>query len=182
MQCCSGNGTKGFYYAWEGIMREEGDRAVVNLLLNRMGKTAIVDSWLPWEGKVRVRSRGAKRLSVRIPWWVDRRELRLTVQGRTRTPEWLGSFVNVEGLRTGTAVEISFPVPQTRTRSTVCAGMPGKERTYQCDFRGSTLVDIGPRDANPANYPLYLRDHMKADRAPMRERERFFPERMFTDW
>ena len=194
MQCCSGNGTKGFYYAWEGALREEGDRAVVNLLLNRPGKTVTVDSWLPWEGRVRVRSRGARRVSIRIPWWVDRRALRVTARGRSRDPDFLGSYVNVADLGSGDVLEISFPVPESRTRGTVCAGMPGKEQTYECRFRGSTLVDISPRDTNPANYPLYQRDHMKgaptsgrpgvglADRTPLREVERFLPEKIFTAW
>jgi hypothetical protein len=182
MQCCSGNGTKGFYYAWEGILREDGDRAVVNLLLNRAGRTATVDSWLPYEGRVRVRSRGATRASIRIPWWVDRRSLRLTVEGRAREASWLGSWLEVDGLRPGAAAEVSFPVPESRTSATVCAGMPGKERVYRCTFRGSTLVDIGPRDENPANYPTYLRDHMRADAAPMVEKERFVPKRIARGW
>jgi hypothetical protein len=193
MQCCSGNGTKGFYYAWEGALREEparaggsppkdGGRAVVNLLLNRAGRTVTVDSWLPWEGKVRVRSRGADRVSVRIPWWVDRRALRALVGGRPREPGWLGSYASFDGLGPAAALELSFPVPTTRTRGTVCAGMPGKERAYECTFHGSTLVDISPRDMDPANYPLYLRDHMKTGPAPLREVERFVPDRVYRGW
>ena len=125
MQCCSGNGTKGFYYAWEGALREEaplngkGGRAVVNLLLNRAGRTVTVDSWLPWEGKVRVRTRGAARVSVRIPWWVDRRALRASVGGKPREPEWLGAYASFGGLAPGTDLDLSFPVPASRTRGTI---------------------------------------------------------------
>jgi hypothetical protein len=31
MHCCTANGNQAFYYAWEGVVRGNGDRAVVNL-------------------------------------------------------------------------------------------------------------------------------------------------------
>ena len=63
------------------------------------------------------------------------------------------------------------------------------ETTYTCEFRGNTLVDISPRREAPSwetvgqddgvtsvlsrGYPIYARDHMKGDRAPMREVTRY---------
>jgi hypothetical protein len=41
-------------------------------------------------------------------------------------------------------------------------------------------VDIAPRD-EAAGYPIYRRDHMKADRAPMKTVTRFSSPRVI-DW
>jgi len=57
-------------------------------------------------------------------------------------------------------------------------------------FRGSTLVDIAPRDTSPTGYPLYLRDHLRASpsaplrasQAPMKGVTRFVPNRIITNW
>lgn len=38
MHCCTGNGARGLYCAWEGTVREKGDTAQVNFLLNRVSK------------------------------------------------------------------------------------------------------------------------------------------------
>lgn len=72
MQCCTGNGTQGLYYAWEGIVRERGETAQVNRLLNRAAKLLDVDSFLPYAGKVVLRNKAARRIAVRIPGWVSR--------------------------------------------------------------------------------------------------------------
>ena len=45
-------------------------------------------------------------------------------------------------------------------------------REYALSFRGSTLVDITPRDTAPGRYRYYLRDEMKRDKAPMKTVER----------
>ena len=91
----------------------------------------------------------------------------------------------VEGLGRSDVVKVEFPVPE----STEKFSLPSYGRQYTCDFRGSTLVDISPRGDKPVlvkmgsddggvfevrkGYPIYLRDHLKADNAPMKTVERF---------
>ena len=61
------------------------------------------------------------------------------------------------------------------------AGGPTLPATrYRCHFKGNTLVDITPRDGRKhltrpeqEPYPIYLRDHYRADRAPMRRVTRY---------
>jgi len=181
MLCCTGNGSRGIYYAWEGALREDGSKAEVNLLLNRAGKLLDVDSWLPYEGKVVLRNKSAERIAVRIPSWVDRRELRADVSGKEATLDWFGNRVMFAGLKPTDVVTLRFPVKETTARYTVNA-QTDKQQTYTCTFRGSTLVDIAPRDTSPTKYLLYLRDHMRASKAPMKEVTRFVPDRIITNW
>jgi hypothetical protein len=181
MLCCTGNGTQGLYYAWESIVREDGDRAQVNLLLNRAARLLDVDSWLPFEGKVVLRNKAARRIAVRIPHWVDRRALQADVNGRPFPLDWTGNYLVFAGLAPRDAITLAFPVPVSTERYTVNANTD-REVMYTCTFRGSTCVDISPRDGAPASYHFYRRDQMKGARAPMKTVERFVAERVVRDW
>jgi len=181
MLCCTGNGSRGIYYAWEGALREDGRKAEVNLLLNRAGRLVDVDSYLPYEGKVAIRVKTARRVAVRIPHWVDARELRATVNGKPADLDWTGRYLEFSGLAAGDAIELAFPVKESAGTYTVAAHTPW-ETTYSCEFRGSTLVDIAPRDTSPTKYPLYLRDHLRTTAAPMKDVTRFVPNRIITNW
>ncbi len=182
--CCTGNGTQGLYYAWEGIVRERGDTAQVNLLLNRAAKLLDIDSHLPYEGKVVLHNKSARRISVRIPFWVDRQEIRVQVGGTDRRLDWLGNSLVLDDLQPGDEVTLTFPIRETSASYTVNAQSPAEE-VYTCTFRGSTLVDISPRDPSPTMYPFYLRDHLRdhqASKAPMKTVERFVPSRTIAAW
>ena len=180
--CCTGNGTKGLYYAWEGAVREDGGLTQVNLLLNRAAKSLDVDSYLPYQGKVVIRNKGASRIAVRIPSWVERRELRTDVSGQERPQTWVGNHVLVDDVSPDDKITLSFPMRETRAPYTANAGVPDKETTYTCHFRGSTCVDISPRDESPLRYPLYVRQHMRAVEAPMKKTTRFVPDKVILHW
>ena len=112
MQCCTGNGTQGLYYAWEGTVRQSGDSAQVNLLLNRASGGLDVDSYLPYEGKVVIHNKKMARVSVRIPSWVRRREIRSRISGKEGHGLWVGNYLMFDGLRRGDKIELEFPVPE----------------------------------------------------------------------
>ena len=181
MTCCTSNGTQGLYYAWEGIVRCSGGAAQVNLLVNRASELIDVDSYLPYEGKVIIRNKAARRVAVRVPSWISRREIRADVDGRTAPLEWTGNFLLFDGLDGGELLTIIFPVKETTARYTVNARTPA-EQAYTCTFRGSTLVDISPRDQSPTSYPLYQRDHLRKEKAPAKTVERFVSSKIVLNW
>ena len=59
--CCSGNGTQAMYYAWHSTVRFKDAVATVNLLLNRASPWMDVSSYLPYEGKVVLKNKQARR-------------------------------------------------------------------------------------------------------------------------
>ena len=181
MHCCTSNATQGLYAAWEGTLRESGDSAIINLLLNRAGRLVEIDSWLPFDGKVVIGNLAARRVAVRIPFWVDTSALRASVAGKPVEPAWVGRYLLFDSLKPGDVITITFPVPETTARYTVNAHTV-QEQVYTCTFRGSTLIDISPRDTAPTSYPLYQRQHMRAAEAPMKEVQRFVPERIVLKW
>ncbi|NLX07266.1 MAG: hypothetical protein GXY33_19175 [Phycisphaerae bacterium] len=182
MQCCTGNASQGLYYAWEGIVRRSGDSAQVNLLLNRADPSLDIDSYLPHEGKVVIRNKTNRRISIRIPSWVDRKEIRTHVSGRPRPSEdWVGNFLVFDDLKPGNEICIDFPIRETVASYTANCRTP-MEQTYACRFRGGTLVDISPRDDSPTSYPLYQRDLLRNDKTPMKKKRRFVPEKTILHW
>ncbi len=167
MQCCTGNGTQALYYAWDSIIRFSNGVAQINLLLNRASPWIDIDSYLPYEGKVVLRNKKAETVCVRIPRWVDRSKVAVHRGGKAVEPAWSGSNLVCTGLGPDEVVTITFPV-QDRVEKAV---LYGKEYTFH--FRGNTVVDVEPKDRPARCYPFYERDHMKANKAPMKSKQRF---------
>ncbi len=172
MQCCNSNASRGLAYAWDGIVDGSGDEAQVNLLLNRASPWLDVDSYLPYEGKVVIRNKTARRIAVRIPAWVDRGKLRCSVNGNDRRFSWVGAYQVVGGLKPSDTIELRFPVRDETIHRT--AGRGTKAQTaYTITLRGNTVVDITPRDPSPTCYPMYLREHLRAGKAPTKTVQRY---------
>jgi hypothetical protein len=167
MHCCTGNGTQALYYAWESIVRFSRGVAQVNLLLNRASPWLDVDSYLPYEGKVVLRNKKAQTIAVRIPRWVDRSKVGVVRGGKPVDTAWAGPNVICTGVLPDEVITITFPVPNHVER----AVLYGKE--YKFHFRGNTVVDVEPKEHHADSYPFYERDHLKADKAPMKTRLRF---------
>jgi hypothetical protein len=185
MQCCSGNAPWGLYAAWEGTVRsrDHGRRVDVNLLLNHASPWLNVESSLPYEGRVVIRNKTAIRVAVRLPSWIDRRALRCEVDGQTRDPDWIGNRALFDDLGPESAITLLFPVPEQTTEYTWLAHHWRAQGIVKCTFRGSTLVDISPRDDRMGSYPIYQRDHLKSGGpAPVRQVDRFIADRRVVDW
>ena len=183
MQCCTGNGTQGLYYAWEGAVRCQDGRAQVNLLLNRASRWLDVDSYLPYEGKVIIRNKTASSIAVRIPGWVPRRDLRTRVNNVDRQTAWVGNHTLFNDLKPEDSLLLEFPVIQRSAEYTAWSRIFPKQQTYHCDFRGNTLVDISPREDSPGCYPLYRRDELRnGGPAPMKKITRFAAGKELHRW
>ena len=140
MSCCTGNGTQGLYYAWEGIVRcEDGENAQVNLLLNRASPWLDIDSHLPYEGKVDIRNKTARRIwAVRVSSWIDRRELRFEVAGQPRDPYWVGNYAVFDALKPGDVIRLKFPVvEETISYTSLWQGHGAWRRSTDARFGGT---------------------------------------------
>ena len=186
MQCCPGNATRGIAYAWDGILDGQGDEARVNLLLNRASAWLDIDSYLPYEGKVVIHNKTARQISARIPAWVDRSKLQARVNGTDRNLSWVGTYLVLGDMKPGDTLQLDFPVAEETVRLTALTDTDKESKnpytTYEITFRGNTVVDISPRKESPDVYPIYLRDHMKKDKAPMKTKTRFVSEQPVFNW
>jgi len=174
MCCCTGNATQALYYAWEGIVRFNSGVAQVNLLLHRASPWVDVLSYLPYEGKVVLKNKKAEKLCVRIPRWVDKKAVQCYKNEEPSSLFWVGNYAVFENLSEKDRVAIEFPIVQETVKYTY----GGKE--YTCHFKGNTLVDIFPHDEGNG-YPIYLREHYKKDKAPMKKVTRYVSP-VIMDW
>ena len=182
MQCCTGNGLQGFYYAWEGAVRENGDHAQVNLLINRAAKGLDVDSWLPYKGQVVIKNKNKKSIAVRVPGWADKKQVRQFVNDHPTSFITAGNYVCFTGLNALDVIRLEFPVPTMTGNYTINAQTKG-ETTYSITTRGSTVVDISPRKKGEGIFPQFLRDDMKAATdVRMKKTRRYVPDNAVTLW
>ena len=166
--CDSANMPIGIYHAWEGIVRREGDAANVNMWLNRRSPWADVWSWLPYEGRVMVRNKGMKRITVRLPGWTSRRAVVARVNGRAASPEWIGNRAVFAGLKGNEEIVLEVPVKTEKASYTVAYlhMRPSVPDTYACEFRGHTAISV-KGDAG-SGYRTFQREAMRAEKAPLK--------------
>ena len=121
-----------------------------------------------------LRNKTARKLAVRIPRWVDKRTVKAALNEKPVPTHWLGNYLVFDtALQNSDVLTIDFPMVEQTVTSTY-----QYDKTYTCHFKGNTLVDIAPRDDNPIGYPIYLRDHYKQDKAPLRRVIRFVTPRV----
>ena len=140
--CCNHNGSQTLYHVWQGIVQDKGKgTAQINLLLNRASRQLDLDSYLPYQGKVVIRNKSARRIYIRIPNWVSKGEVVCRVAAQVVKAEWLNNYLVFAPVEPGMEIVVEFPmVEQTFRRTNGAWGT-----TYTIRMRGNTVVDISPR-------------------------------------
>ena len=165
----------------------------MNLLLNRASPWIDVDSYLPYEGKVVIRNKTARKLSVRIPGWVDQRAVQSVVNEKKSSPFWAGRYLVFEGLAPKDVVTITFPMVETTETYTLKWKQedfwfegtnpgtdwkaPAKPDQFTFRIKGNTVIEVTPKYEG-GEYALYQRDYFKQNKAPMKEVTRFVSDRV----
>lgn len=162
--CCTGNAARTLYWLWDSILARENDRIRVNLLLNRTSPWLDLDSYLPCEGRVVLKIKETKAVAIRLPEWVDYEEVNCKLKGRELQFTLSNNYVEVEDLKLGDLVTVSFPVREKTMFSVI------GDKAYKLMLKGNTVIDIDPQGMI---CPLYQRDRYKQDRAPLKKVERF---------
>jgi len=143
--------------------------ATVNLFLNRVSPWMNVASWLPYEGKVELTNKQAHTADVRIPGWLELDDVKASINGRPVEPSRAGHHLIFRKLKPGDIIRLEFAQPESIDQYFV----PSNQRKLAIHLRGSTVLDLSPRDHDPTVIPMMMRDHMKADKAPMHTVRRF---------
>jgi hypothetical protein len=175
------SGTFGLYHAWQGITRfdKTSGVATVNLFLNRTSQWMNVASWLPYQGKVELTNKQATGVDVRIPGWVDISQVKCFKNEVPVRAARHNHRLFLQGLAPGDIVRLEFPQPV----STDHYYLPTFSHNYAIRWRGSTVVDIEPRDGGfpgyPPQWPILQRDQMKsANTVEVRRVKRFVSDKV----
>jgi hypothetical protein len=155
-----------------------------------------LDSYLPYEGKLVIRNKTARKLSVRVPGWVEMAAVRCSINRRPAAPFAVGRYLVFDRLPARAEVTLTFPMPETTEvhsqawqqsdfwQECTDPGSTWKKaklpKRYVCRFRGNTLRDISPRDEG-MGYPLYQREALQGTNAPMKSVERYIA-RVLPRW
>ena len=169
--CCTANGSRALYTAWEGITRFSNGVATVNLLLNRAAPWMDIHSYLPFQGKVAIHNKQARAVQVRLPRWIDVAQLACYVNDKAIGLHRVGNNILFDHLAGGEKIRVEFPVPETTEQYTICG------TRYTVSLRGNTVVDITPRESDDeaaeSKYAFFQREHLKSGGAPMHKVKRF---------
>jgi hypothetical protein len=149
-----------------------------------------IDSYIPYEGKVVLRNKTASEAFVRIPQWVNRKEVRCQANKQEAPPVWFdNNYIRFKGLKEKDVITINFPMVETIEKWTITvpvqclfqplfADLKEVETVHTCKFKGNTLIEISPPlPSLPPVLPitqLYKnRSHYRATKAPMKKMERY---------
>lgn len=159
-QGATGNAARALYYVWESIIQYDDDTAQVNLLLNRASPWMDIHSYLPYEGKVVLKNKTAKNLTLRIPQWVDKQKVEVQIGGKILEPLWANQYLLLSELKPTDIVTVTFPMAERTARFKLDAV------EYTVDFKGNTVVHIEPQGVV---CPLYQRDYFRKGKTPMKK-------------
>ena len=179
-----------YYYVHDAALREGNGVVRVNLPLNRVSASADLHSYLPYEGKLVLKNKTAKKALIRVPGWVTKRDVKCSVNGSPQQPFWAGQYVLIDDLKPGDSVNIEFPMKEWTEHVTwrgfhdpvpVFEEMNWVPR-YHLQFKGNTCVgiDFNWKEIGATRVPGipgYQREHMKANKAPMKRAQCYVPEK-----
>ena len=150
---------KGFYLTWSHIVTRKPGRIRVNLSLNFNSPWVEIHSFRPYQGKVEVILKEETGLSVRVPDWVDKWDVKVSVNGEETPFKWEGDYVRLERVRKGQKVIVEYPLRQMWIREDVGTAI------FEFKWRGDTVVEVAPKGRI---VPLYERAYMDRDEAVFR--------------
>lgn len=139
MLCCPVSGARALFYVWQNMLSYDQGTLRVHLLLNRASRWADIDSYIPYLGRVDIKTKENLKLEVRVPEWVKPTEVKCLVDGNTPDLTFDGRYTQVGSVGKGATVRINFPIFE-RTDKVSIAG-----EEYTLVLRGNDVVSIDPR-------------------------------------
>ena len=159
MHCCTATAGPALYVIWNSILRQQGDSVRVNLLLNRTSPSLDLHSYIPYEGKVELKMKQTKSVSLRVPAWADKQEVKCQVGGQTREFQWDGQYIDLGKVKRGQTATVEFPISVREVRTVL------GDKEFQLWIKGNTVVDVEPTGKI---FPIFERNHY---RGPVRYRK-----------
>ena len=104
------------------------------------------------------------------------------VGSKQRQPVLVGNYLIIDNLGPRDQVVITFPVPECQATYTAHHRVWRKEKDYTFKFRGSTVVDVEPKNTSSKNISIFDRKNMQKSDVSMRKVERNVQNREPLGW
>jgi hypothetical protein len=141
--CCGGSGVHAFFIAWKNIARYQDETLYVQMHVDKELPEATIRSDQPFSGKTWIYLKQPLHLHVRMPDFVDARDLSITVNGESKEPLIENGYLILYGLLAGTDVAVHYPLPLTE--ETITIGNEGYQSySYRVQWRGATVIAMKP--------------------------------------
>lgn len=176
--CCGGSGTHGLFIAWKNAARLENGTLSVHLHIDKLLPQAEIRCRQPYEGLLSIDLKQACRVRVRLPEWVEPKDIQATAsQGEVKARVW-GNYLELGQRQAGEKLVVRYPIPVREESFRI--GNPGfRQYHYTATWKGDTVVRMTPTgeqaakgfsdfDGKPVEIyygqdgpgPLYQREHL----------------------
>lgn len=189
MACCTANCSQALYFSWEGIVRNSGDTATINMWLNRRSPWVDVRSYLPYEGKMVINNKGMRTLVIRKPGRTNHDAVKCSINGKSCQPGWSGNHMVFGGLKGNEELTVEIPVSIEQANYTMInLNQPdNSNEEYRCEFKANTVLSTERIKAGmiPEEYDwyrLFRREHFRRNRAPMKESPDYVHPKGTIEW
>jgi len=139
--CCTGNGTRTIFYAWQRMLDYKNNELRVHLLLNRASAWADVQSYIPYQGRLDLKiKKPCDSVLVRVPEWIEDRSPTVSCQqnGKPLPVVWSGRYISAGAAKAGDVLAFSFPISERQVKERI-GGVD-----YVLRIRGNTVVEVSP--------------------------------------
>jgi hypothetical protein len=145
MGCCSPEGMRGLWEAWNGAVEVRPDGLYVNLAFTRDHPAAKLVASRPDDGALQVTLRRRGKVFLRPPAWADRASVRLERNGLPQAVAWGGTaaaYVVTQAKR-GEVLTLRWPVPRF-TQTFQPSSIPGRSTSLTVHWIGNEVVGVTP--------------------------------------
>lgn len=124
----------GLCEAFSSIITSDDVGIRINLLFSHEAEEVRVTSHLSQTGCIEIQNRGGRPLLVRIPSWVDKKDVCLKVNGAETQKIFIQSYLLITENEIPSSSTIAFPMREKRTVESICF------ENYTIDWRGDQII------------------------------------------
>jgi len=141
--CCGGSGIHALFTVWKNASYLKGGCLYVNLHIDKLLPQAEIRSYQPYKGLLIINLKESCDIKVRIPDFVDPKELKVEGdKGDIDYTVW-GNYINIMRRQGGDTIKITYPLPIFEEEFSI--GNPGYRRYYyRATWKGDTVIKIEP--------------------------------------
>ena len=160
MGCCCGAGARAIYQIWDNAVEQKAGKVIVHLLMNRRSSELEIQSFLPYLGKIVLKNIKGRTLSLRIPDWVNKKQITAEKNGTKCTFQIKKGYIEFQGLKPKDIITVQWLIKTIRKKESFL------KWNFQVDWRGDTIIRIKPQGEK---VPFYQREDMDSEQVPYRE-------------
>jgi hypothetical protein len=133
----------GLFIAWKNAARFENGTLSVNLHIDKLLPQAEIRGFQPFKGLLTIQMKEACAVRVRIPDFVEPKNMAIDVNGARIQPKVFGNYLELGQRVQGDAIRITYPLPLMTEEVEI--GNPGfRHYRYRVTWKGDTVVRMEP--------------------------------------